>query len=223
MNKAIIFTYFFINLVTSMLLNHYSDIDKRLIYSIIKKNHQNDNFIFMKNVFVISMFIVFVILVSSCKKEQRMDNVERYNIPNKKTMSVFDDLLNKQAEVKWFVSSIRKGSFTTTVSQIFYLPEGTPVMVVNGEFNSRNNTVNYSDNTQPNFSILFLKNTEIHEVSAIKPYTPGENQAWNALSSASIGVYEDAFKIVITSNDMFAATENGVSMNVEITIWKVFK
>jgi hypothetical protein len=177
----------------------------------------------MKKILVLSIFVGIVVLVSSCKKE-KMDNVESYNIPNNKTMTVFDDLLNKKAEVKWFVSGVRKGEFTTTVSQIFYLPEGTPVMVVNGGFDLRSNTVDYSDKSQPNFSILFYSNKKpgVYKVSAIKPFFPIENQTWNATSMAPYGVYEDAFKIVITSNDMGAANQDGVSMNVQITIWKVF-
>lgn len=175
----------------------------------------------MKKIFVMPIFVGIVILLSSCKKESGTEYIKYYDVPNNRIISTFDDLLNKRADVEWIVSNGKNGKFTSTVSQIYILPSGTPVLVVNGTFNSSNNTIDYSNNKQPNFSLLVKKVANSYEVAAFKPFFPGENQTWNALSIAPIGVYEDRDKIVITSNDMFAAVEDGVYMSVKITISKI--
>ena len=175
----------------------------------------------MKNIFVMPILIGIVIILSSCKKESGTAYVKYYDVPKNRIISTFDDLLNKRAEVEWIVSNGKNGRFTSTVSQIYTLPEGIPVMVVNGTFNTNSNTIDYSNNKQPNFSLLVRRINNSYEVTAFKAFFPGENQTWNALLIAPIGVYEDAFKIVITSNDMFAATEDRIYMSVKITISKI--
>jgi hypothetical protein len=173
----------------------------------------------MKKLLILSALIILgTVLTISCKKESDGLGKKYYPVPTTKTLSNID-LLNKKVYVEWITSDGRSDQFYSTVSQFYYTSNGVPVAVVNGSFD--NKIMSYEDEKHLNVSILFgkTKTDTSSEVFAFKPFFFGENQTWNARADAPIGVYEDFYKIVITSNCINAVSD-GVDMGMRITIYK---
>ena len=167
---------------------------------------------------ILIIMLVSLVAISSCKKDSSGAYQKYYAIPPTKDISTFD-LINKDVDVEWIINGEKLVKFSSTVSEQSYLTDGTPVLVINGNFPDHW-SVHYDDVNQLLVSILFVKEEVPKHVYAVKPAFMQKSLVWNGISTADVGVYEDFNVIVITTNGMFSPDEDGVSMCMKITIHK---
>lgn len=168
----------------------------------------------MKNIL---FALVGIIALSSCKKEE-VSNPGRFPIPTQKQIST-DALDDARVDVQWETTDGRNGTFQSQIGKKSDLGKGTKTYTVNGSLQSQSGTGIYQDKTKPMIVIIMNTDKSKVEVYALKPFFHGENQTWNSMAEAPIGVQETASEIIITSNNMKSPDDNH-SMCVRLSIKK---